>query len=73
MPPRPLLPAQPFGVEPNNDTQKIPEVVYQTMRRAKEQGHESEMLKDVVRAMWRFFRDEDLPDLPQPQAFVPVA
>ncbi|TCS59686.1 putative ATP-dependent endonuclease of OLD family [Primorskyibacter sedentarius] len=64
---------EPFGVEPNNDTQKIPEVVYQTLRRAREQGHESEMLKEVVRAMWRYFRDEDLPDPPQAQAMVPVS
>lgn len=62
-----------FGVDPSNDTQKIPEVVYQTLRRAQEQGRESAMLKDVIRAMWRFFRDEDLPDLPQAQAPVPVA
>jgi putative ATP-dependent endonuclease of the OLD family len=64
---------EPFGVHPNNDTQKIPEVVYQTLLRANERGRESEMLKNVIRAMWRFFRDEDLPDPPQAQAPVPVA
>lgn len=53
---------EPFGVNPGNDTQKIPEVVYQTLRRAKEQGHESVMLNDLVRTMWRFFRSEELPD-----------
>lgn len=63
---------EPFGVEPNNDTQKIPEVVYQTLRRAQEQGRESDMLKNVVRAMWRFFHDVDLPDPPQAQPPVPV-
>ncbi|AYE85265.1 ATP-dependent nuclease [Sulfitobacter sp. D7] len=62
-----------FGVEPNSDTQKIPDVVYQTLRRAKEQGHESEMLKTVVRGMWRFFRGEDLPDPPQVQPSVSAA
>jgi hypothetical protein len=31
--------------------------------RAKEQGRESEMLKNVIRAMWRIFRDEDLPEI----------
>lgn len=60
-----------FGVHPSNDTQKIPEVVYQTLLRAKEHGRESDMLKNVIRAVWRFFRDEDLPDPPQAQA--PVA
>lgn len=64
---------EPFGVEPNHDTQKIPEVVYQTLRLAREQGHESEMLKEVVRSMWHFFRDEDLPDPPQAQTVVAVA
>lgn len=64
---------EPFGVEPNNDTQKIPEVVYQTLRLAKELGHESEMLKEVVRSMWHFFRDEDLPDPPQARTMVAVA
>ncbi len=52
---------EPFGVHPNNDTQKIPEVVYQTLMLAKEQGRESDMLKDLVRAMWRFFRNEEIP------------
>ncbi|MBU2587564.1 MAG: ATP-dependent endonuclease [Alphaproteobacteria bacterium] len=64
---------EPFGVHPSNDTQKIPEVVYQTLLRAKEHGRESDMLKNVVRSIWRFFRDEDLPDPPQAQAPVLVA
>ncbi|WP_104017828.1 ATP-dependent nuclease [Roseovarius nitratireducens] len=63
----------PFGVDPSNDTQKIPEVVYGTLRRAQEQGRESKMLNDLVRAMWRFFHDEDLPDPPLPQTPVSVA
>lgn len=63
----------PFGVSPSNDTQKIPEVVYETLRRAKEQGRESEMLKNLIRSMWRFFRDEDLPGETQPQAPVAAA
>jgi putative ATP-dependent endonuclease of the OLD family len=62
----------PFGVHPSNDTQKIPEIVYQTLLNAKEQGHESEMLKNVIRSMWRFFRNEELPDPPQAPALVPV-
>jgi hypothetical protein len=41
--------------------------------RAKEQGRESDMLNNVIRTMWRFFRDEDLPDPPQAQASVPFA
>jgi putative ATP-dependent endonuclease of OLD family len=53
---------EPFGVQPNKDTQKIPEVVYQTLLHAKAQGRESEMLKSIVRAIWRFFREEEIPD-----------
>ena len=64
---------EPFGVNPSDETQKIPEVVFQTLHRAKEQGRESEMLKNVVRAIWRFFCDEDLPEPPQVQAQWPVA
>jgi putative ATP-dependent endonuclease of the OLD family len=52
---------EPFGVHPSKDSQKIPDVVYQMLLRAKEQGHESEMLTNLVRAMWRFFRDEEIP------------
>ncbi|MGO7652099.1 ATP-dependent endonuclease [Rhizobium ruizarguesonis] len=59
---------EPFGVHPSNDTQKIPEVMYQTLLRASEQGRESDMLKNLVRAMWRFFRNEEIPELPQVQA-----
>ena len=62
-----------FSVHPTNDTQKIPEVVYQTLLRAREKGRESDMLKNVIRSVWRFFRDEDLPAAPQPQAQVAAA
>lgn len=54
----------PFGVHPSTDAQKIPEVVYQMLLRAKGAGHESAMLKELVRAMWRFFRDEEIGDQP---------
>lgn len=49
-----------FGVHPSNDTQKIPEVLYQTLLRAKERGHESEMLKNIVRAAWSFFHHKEM-------------
>lgn len=55
---------EPFGVQPNNDTQKIPEIAYQTLLLAKERGHESEMLTNLVRAIWRFFRGEEIPAPP---------
>jgi putative ATP-dependent endonuclease of the OLD family len=31
------------------------------------------MLKNLVRAMWRFFRNEEIPDAHQPQASVAPA
>ncbi len=61
---------EPFGVHPNNDTQKIPEVMYQTLLGARQQGRESDMLKNIMRSMWRFFRDEEIPDQPQLQPSV---
>jgi|TARA_R100001198_G_scaffold39496_1_gene21536 putative ATP-dependent endonuclease of OLD family len=56
---------EPFGVHPSKDSQKIPDVVYGTLIRAHEEGRESEMLKNLVRAMWRYFRDEEIPDGPE--------
>ena len=53
----------PFGIVPSKDTQKIPEVVFKTLTQAKEQGYESEMLKDIVRSIWRFFHDEEIPEV----------
>lgn len=53
---------EPFGVHPSKDSQKIPDVVYETLFRAREQGQESAMLKNLVRAMWRFFRNEEIAD-----------
>ena len=56
-----------FGFQYSSDTQKVPEVVHDMLLRAREQGRESEMLKNVVRSIWRFFHDDDLPDTSQPQ------
>jgi predicted ATPase len=53
---------EPFGVHPSEDSQKIPEIMFQTLQAAKAQGRESEMLKNLVRAIWRFFRDEEIPE-----------
>ena len=55
---------EPFGVNPSSDTQKIPEVVYHMLLRARDMGHESAMLKEIIRAMWRFFRGEEINDSP---------
>lgn len=52
----------PFGLVPSDDTHKIPEVMYQTLRLAKDKGHEPQMLQEVIRSMWRFFRNEEIED-----------
>jgi len=52
---------EPFGVHPSNDTQKIPEVMYQTLLRARDVGHESVMLKTLVCAIWRYFHGDEIP------------
>jgi predicted ATPase len=64
---------EPFGVHPSKDSQKIPDVVYETLLRAKEQGRESEMLMNLVRATWRFFRNQEIAYPLAEQATEPVA
>lgn len=59
---------EPFGVHPNKDSQKIPDIVYETLISANELGQRSEMLVNLVRAMWRYFRDEEIPELANTQA-----
>lgn len=50
----------PLGLSPNEDTHKIPEVMFQTLQLAKDEGRECAMLKDIVRAIWKFISDEDV-------------
>jgi len=42
----------PFGISPSKDTQKIPEVVYQMMSAARDDGAEFATLKSMVEAIW---------------------
>ena len=59
---------EPFGIPPNGDTQKIPEVMYQTLLRARERGASSPTLIALVNAIWLHFRGENIPEAGQPQA-----
>ena len=49
-----------FGISPSEETHKIPEVMFQTLFLAKQQGHECAMLKDLVRAIWRYFCKQEI-------------
>ncbi|OBZ94462.1 ATP-dependent endonuclease [Pararhizobium polonicum] len=51
---------EPFGLTPSNETHKVPEVMFGILRLAREQGHECAMLLELVRAIWRFFRNEEI-------------
>lgn len=51
---------EPFGLPPSEDTHKIPDVMFNTLQLAREQGRECQMLQDVVRAMWRFFGNGEI-------------
>lgn len=54
---------EPFGVQPGRDTQKIPDVMYQTLMLAQERGRQSEMIEQIVRAALGFFRGEEVATL----------
>lgn len=51
---------EPFGITPSKDAHKIPEVMYQTLSRARAQGAECTILVDLVKAIWRHLRHEEL-------------
>lgn len=53
---------EPFGITPSTDTQKIPEVVYQTLLAANAKGAEFPTLKAMVRAIWRHILGEEISD-----------
>ena len=44
---------QPFGLTPNEDNHKVPEVMYQTLAAAREQGMTCPTLERLVKAIWR--------------------
>ncbi|MBB6179837.1 ATP-dependent nuclease [Pseudorhizobium flavum] len=51
---------EPFGISPSNETQKIPEVMFETLRLAREAGRECETLKQIVQAIWLYLQHEDV-------------
>ena len=59
---------EPFGISPNGDTQKIPEIMYQTLRQARTHGASSPTLIAVVKAIWLHIRGEEIPDPAVPDA-----
>jgi hypothetical protein len=51
---------EPFGLTPSNETQKIPEVMHQTLRAAREQGATSATMEALVKAIWRHLTGEEI-------------
>jgi hypothetical protein len=58
---------EPFGLIPSNETQKIPEVMHQTLRRAKEQGGTCGTLETLVSAIWLHLTGEEIAPAAEPQ------
>jgi predicted ATPase len=53
---------EPFGLTASFETQKIPEVMYQTLYAAKQQGGTCLMLQEIVKAIWSHLLDEQIND-----------
>lgn len=53
---------EPFGIQPSQDSQKIPEVMYQTLAALKEHGAAPVSLSDLVRSIWLFMTGDELID-----------
>ncbi len=51
---------EPYGLTPNEDNHKIPEVMYRTLAAAQEQGAGCPTLVVLVKAIWLYFVGEDL-------------
>lgn len=51
---------EPFGLTPNGDNQKVPEVMYQMLLAAQQQGATCPTLENLVRAIWLHLLDEDI-------------
>lgn len=50
----------PFGLTPNGDNQKVPEVMYQTLLAAQQQGVTCPTLENLVKAIWLYLLEEDI-------------
>lgn len=51
---------EPFGLTASKDNQKIPEIMHQTLRSAKGQGHTCATLEALVKAIWRHLMNEEI-------------
>lgn len=49
-----------YEYEPNGEAQKIPDVMRELLRLARVEGRTSETLENLVRAIWRYFRNQEL-------------
>ncbi len=51
---------EPFGLTPNGDNQKLPEVMYQTLLIARQHGATCQTLENLVKAIWLHLLGEDI-------------
>jgi putative ATP-dependent endonuclease of OLD family len=51
---------EPFGLTPNDDNQKVPEVMHQTLLAAQLQGAACPTLEQIVKAIWQHLLDEQI-------------
>ena len=58
---------RPFGLTPSNENQKIPEIMFQTLHAAKEQGAVCGTLDALVRAIWLHLTGEQIAGPPPAQ------
>lgn len=54
---------EPLGLQPSRDAQKVPEVMFQMLLRAKEQGASTATLIGVVASIWQFMTGAEIPPL----------
>jgi len=51
---------EPFGLTPNDDNQKVPEVMHQTLLAARLQGATCPTLEQIVKSIWLHLLDEQI-------------
>lgn len=52
---------EPYGITPGKDAQKVPEIMFQTLSLANQQGHSCQFLEDIVKAIWVHLQGEEVP------------
>jgi hypothetical protein len=56
----------PYGIPPSNETTKIPDIMFGMLKLARDKGHSSPMLEELVRAIWRHLCGQEIPQAGAP-------